>query len=125
MRNMSFMLTVGPIRARQKIVTRRLGWLGLKPGDQIRAVEKAMGLKKGEKVTELAILKVVDVRRERLARMSEDVDYGFAECRKEGFGDHPRLSWPSSFVEFFCATHQACTPETVVTRIEFEYVEAG
>lgn len=122
---MSFMLTVAPIRARQKIVTRRLGWLDLKPGDQIRAVEKAMGLKKGEKVNELAILRVVDVRRERLALMSEDVDYGFEECRKEGFGDHPTLSWPSAFVEFFCATHRRCTRETVVTRIEFEYVDAG
>lgn len=81
-----------------------------------------MGLKAGEKVKELAVIRVVSVRQEPLKAMTDDVEYGFAECGKEGFGDHQTLRWPSQFVEFFCNTHRDCTPETTVTRIEFEYV---
>ena len=46
---MSFMLTTNQIIDETKDVTRRNGWENLKPGDRLRAVEKAMGLKKGEK----------------------------------------------------------------------------
>ena len=49
-RNMSFALTTKQIEDETKDVTRRNGWWFLKPGDQIWAVEKCMGLKKGEKV---------------------------------------------------------------------------
>jgi len=66
---MSFALTTAQILNREKRVTRRMGWLNLKPGDRIRAVKKAMGLKKGESIEELAVLKVIDVRREPLDRM--------------------------------------------------------
>ena len=45
-RNMSFAMTTEQIRARTKTVTRRFGWWFLKAGDQVWAVEKAMGLKK-------------------------------------------------------------------------------
>jgi hypothetical protein len=51
-----------------------------------------------------------------------DTDYGFAETAKEGFGEDPKLKWPSAFVEFFCKSHKGVTPETEITRIEFEYV---
>jgi hypothetical protein len=81
-----------------------------------------MGLKACEKVKELAVIRVVSVRPEPLSAMIEDPDYGFAECEKEGFGDHHTLCWPSQFVQFFCSSHRGCTPQTVVTRIEFEYV---
>ncbi len=54
--------------------------------------------------------------------MLDDADYGFRECELEGFGEHPYFRWPSEFVEMFCKTHKGCTPETEVTRIEFEYV---
>ena len=47
-RNMSFALTTKQIEDETKDVTRRNGWWFLKPGDQIWAVEKCMGLKKGE-----------------------------------------------------------------------------
>ncbi len=50
MRNMSFMLTTQQMQDRTKDVTRRVGWWFLKPGDVIMAVEKGMGLKKGEKI---------------------------------------------------------------------------
>lgn len=81
-----------------------------------------MGLKAGEQVVRLATIRIVSIRFEPLRRMEDDLDYGFEECRKEGFGDHPTLHWPSEFVQFFCRSHKNCTPETEVTRIEFEFV---
>lgn len=134
MRSMSFALTTAQVRARTKTVTRRLGWTFLKPGDRIRAVVKCQGLKKGETQEQLAVLRVVDVRREPLRRMTDDLDYGFEEARREGFGDDATLKWPSEFVRFFCSSHRVdifdpcrarfsrpCTPEDEVTRIEFAY----
>lgn len=122
MRNISFMLTTDQIKARTKTVTRRIGWAKLVPGQLLRGVEKGMGLKAGEKVKELAVIRVVSVRQEPLKAMSDDFEYGFSECEKEGFGDHATLRWPSQFVKFFCNSHRGCTPQTMVTRIEFEYV---
>lgn len=122
MRNMSFMLTTEQIRNETKSVTRRAGWVNLKAGDLICAVEKCQGLRAGEKLNRLKTIKVVSVRREPLRAMTDDPEYGLAECVKEGFGDHPSLQWPSEFVPFFCNSHRGCTPETEVTRIEFVYV---
>ncbi|MEM5332178.1 hypothetical protein VSR34_37655 [Paraburkholderia sp. JHI2823] len=123
MRNISFMLTQQQILDRTKTVTRRTGWAKLKAGDMLRGVEKGMGLKAGEKVKPLATIRVVNVRPEPLSTMTADVDYGLEECAKEGFGDHPSLRRPSEFVKFFCGSHRSCTPDTVITRIEFEYVD--
>lgn len=125
MRNMSFAMTTDQILARTKTVTRRLGWLMLKPGDQVRAVKKCMGLRKGERIEPLAVLRIIDVRREPLRRMTDDLEYGFAEVDAEGFGHHPIYQWPPEFVEMFCASHQGCTPNALVTRIEFDYQGAG
>ncbi|MEY5100129.1 MAG: hypothetical protein RJA36_2848 [Pseudomonadota bacterium] len=122
MRNMSFALTTPQIMEGTKTVTRRVGWLRLKPGDQLRPVRKCMGLRPGEKLDVLRDpLIVVSVRREPLRAMTDDVEYGFRECELEGFGAHPDYRWPSAFVAMFCATHKGCTPETTVTRIEFAY----
>jgi len=122
MKNMSFALTTEQILDGSKTVTRRLGWLNLKPGQQVRPVRKCMGLKPGEKLDVLRDpLTVVSVRREPLRAMLDDLDYGLHECGLEGFGSHPDYQWPSSFVAMFCATHKGCTPETIVTRIECTY----
>lgn len=136
MRNMSFLLTTEQIRNRTKTVTRRVGWQFLKPGDLIQAVEKCQGLKKGEKMRPLAVLRVKDVRRERLDRMETESLYGQQECYAEGF---PRFT-PKDFVKMFCETHKVpdkrawglpvrkrtpfpMMPCDEVTRIEFEYVD--
>jgi hypothetical protein len=120
MRNISFMLTVPQIRARTKTVTRRAGWADLKPGTLLQGVVKSQGLKRGEKVEKLAVVRVVSVRREPLFTMLDrTLFYGMNECRREGF---PDLT-PVEFVEMFCRSHRGCTPETVITRIEFEYVD--
>lgn len=126
MRNMSFALTTDQIMEGTKTVTRRLGWLNLKPGDQVRPVRKCMGLRPGEKLDVLRDpLTVVSMQREPLKAMTDDVEYGIAECKAEGFGNHPDYCWPTEFVAMFCATHKGCTPETVVTRIEFSYTDDG
>ena len=40
MRNMSFSMTTEAVRRREKTVTRRLGWWGLKPGDELVSVRR-------------------------------------------------------------------------------------
>lgn len=119
---MSFALTTNQILDGSKDVTRRLGWLQIKPGDLIRPVRKCMGLRPGEKIQPLRDpLRVVSVRRERLDLMTTDLDYGIDEVRREGFAKNPEYGWPSAWVAMFCDTHKGCTPSTVITRIEFAY----
>lgn len=136
MRNMSFALTTEAVRKKTKTVTRRVGWQFLLPGDLIQAVEKCQGLKKGEKMRRLAVLRVETVRRERLDLMNDETGYGLREAALEGF---PDLTG-KQFVAMFCATHTVpdtrpwglpkrrrqafpMLPCDEVTRIEFTYVE--
>ena len=119
MRNMSFALTTEQVLAGQKTVTRRLGWKTLKDGELFQAIEKGQGLKKGEKVNRLRVLKAVDVRQMPLNRMLQDEAWGKAECIREGF---PNLT-PREFVEMFCKANRPCEPTWIVTRIEFDYPE--
>ncbi|MFZ2306787.1 MAG: hypothetical protein WAW73_20125 [Rhodoferax sp.] len=118
MRNMSFALTTTQVLEQTKDVTRRLGWLHLKASDLIQPVKKCMGLKPGEKIVKLVPpVRVVSVRREPLSMMTSNFAYGHGECIREGF---PEMT-PEQFVSMFCATHKGCTPDTVITRIEFAY----
>lgn len=114
---MSFALTVDQIRSKTKTVTRRCGWWFLGVGEEIIAVNKTMGFKKGEHPVHLARLRVVSARPEPLhAITAEDV-------KAEGFATHPMVKGsPSAFVAMFCQTHKDCTPETIVNRIEFDYL---
>ena len=111
MRRISFSLTEPQFLAGSKTVTRRLGWLKLKPGEHLMAVRQAMGLKKGEKQHELGEIEVVSVRRERLDAITQ------ADCDREGFPD----LGPSGFVDMFYR-HMRCKPHKLVTRIEFRRV---
>lgn len=120
-RNMSFSITTEQMRNRTKTVTRRLGWSFLKPGDVVNAVEKAMGLKPGEKIKRICQIRILDVRREQLADMLDGVDYGFQETTLEGFPEGTDKHWPSVFVDMFCRAMK-CKPETEVNRIAFEFV---
>ena len=121
MRNMSFALTTAQVRAGTKTVTRRMGWLFLKPADLVCPVVKSPGLKVGEKVEVIrAPLRIISVRREALVDLLIDETYGRRECALEGFGDDPVLCRTQDFILFFCRTH-ACGPGDLVTRIEFEY----
>ena len=113
-RNMSFALTTGQVMRQEKDVTRRFGWWFLKPGDIVNAVEKSMGLKKGEKVNVLARIRIVSVRAEPLNAITHD------DCRREGFPDFN----PVDFVRMLTA-HYGCEETKTVNRIEFEYLPLG
>lgn len=118
MRNMSFMLTTKQFLDGSKDVTRRMGWLFLKPGDVVMGVEKSQGLGKGGKIKKLGAIRIKDVEREPLELMTDWLDYGFEECRREGFPDMT----PAEFVEMFCKSHKGCKADEPVTRIEFEHI---
>lgn len=118
MRNISFQLTKDQILKRTKTVTRRMGWKNLHVGQRLRAVEKGMGLKRGEKIKPLCEIEVIDVGVECLAVLINYPSYGKEELVKEGF---PDMS-PAEFVQFFCDSHKGCQPGSEVTRIEFKYV---
>ena len=122
-RNISFAITTDQIRNHAKTVTRRAGWERLKIGEILNGCVKCMGLKPGEKIERLCQIRVIDVRRELLRRLTDDLDYGFRETTLEGFPDgHPK-HWPSEFVEMFCGSHGGVTPDSTITLIEFEYVD--
>lgn len=113
MKAMSFMLTTDQVLKRTKDVTRRNGWLKLKSGDRVKAVRKAMGLKKGERQEVLSIIEIVTVTREPLNAITQE------DVIREGF---PEMT-PAAFVDMFCDSHRGVVPSTVITRIEFRYVQ--
>jgi hypothetical protein len=112
MRNISFAITTDQVRNKTKTVTRRIGWLSLKPGEKLSGVEKCQGLKKGEKVKRIYDIEVVGVSRESLYQITPE------EITREGF---PGMTVPD-FIKMFCKSHKNCFAETVVTRIEFKYL---
>lgn len=108
-RNISFSMTKQQFLDGSKDVTRRMGWLHLQGGDVLCAVEKAMGLKKGEKINRFGLIRVVQANREPLKAITQE------DVVREGF---PHWS-TDEFIKFFCKGH-GCRPEDEVTRIEFE-----
>lgn len=112
-RNMSFALTTDQVRNKSKTVTRRFGWWFLKPGDELWAVEKAMGLKKGERVNRLAKIRVISTKCEMLGQITQD------DCRKEGF---PDLDPPGFVVMLQAHYGGSITRDSECNRIEFEYI---
>lgn len=117
MRNMSFSITTPQMRARMKDVTRRTGWKDLKPGTEVLAIEKGMGLKKGEKVVPIGAIRILDVRRERLDELvnRDRGAYGQTEMVREGF---PGLDPQDFMLRYFLEIN----PDDLVTRIEFEHL---
>jgi hypothetical protein len=87
-----------------------MGWRNLRAGDRIMAIDKGMGLKKGQKQVELGVIEVVGAWPERLNVIDD------AETVREGF---PELE-PAEFVAMFCKAN-GCKPDSEVMRIEFRY----
>ena len=110
-RNMSFAMTTDQMRAGTKDVTRRFGWLFIKPGDYVWAVEKAMGLQKGEKIKRICLIQIISTKVYPLDLIDQ------ADVIREGFPD-----WtPEQFVEMLVG-HYKVEPSRPVNRIEFEIV---
>lgn len=109
---MSVALTEDAVRARTKTVTRRAGWLMLKPGDRLTLCRKVMGRKRGEPLVRIVDVEVVSAGREALSSITR------SDVAAEGFPD-----WtPDEFVAFFLATHKL-GPDELVTRIEWRYLD--
>lgn len=107
-RHISFSMTTPQFLDGTKDVTRRMGWKQLKVGDELCAAKKCMGLKPGETIERLGLIRVTAVRRERLDAITPE------DVVREGFP-----GWSvEKFIAFFCAGH-ACQPDSIVTRIEF------
>jgi len=112
-RNMSFAMTPNQITKQTKTVTRRYGWWFLKPGDIVQPVEKAMGLRKGEKICKIGPpVKIISARAVRLCDIDKD------DCIKEGFPEFD----PDDFVDMI-QKHYGRDPTEKINRIEFEYLE--
>lgn len=113
MKNISFSLTTEQFKARTKTVTRRLGWKTLKPGQHLMGCKKCMGLKPGEKIEKLGEIRIVRVWQEQV----QDIHEMPLDLAREGFPGKT----PEWFVEMFCREMHV-KPETMIMRIEFEYV---
>ncbi|MFI6959663.1 hypothetical protein ACIBJI_40130 [Nocardia sp. NPDC050408] len=114
-RLMSVFLTEAQVRDRSKAVTRRMGWLMARPGDQLTLCRKVRGRKPGEPLVRITTVEIVSVRREPLSAITAE------DVAAEGF---PRMS-PPEFIDFFCSTHRGCRPESTVTRIHWRYLDAA
>lgn len=116
MRNMSFSMTTEQVRNRTKTVTRRFGWWSLKPGTKLWAVEKAQGLKKGEKVKRICQIEIVGTWTEQAQDIMYYGPFLSKELRLEGFPD----STSAAFIDMLCkGGHSPCDD---VNRIEFKYL---
>ena len=108
---MSFSMTIEQFRKREKTVTRRFGWSFLRPGEEVRGVEKAMGLKKGEKINPLGMIRIISTRKETLNEITQE------EVIREGFP-----GWtPEQFVKML-VDHYRVDQTSKINRIEFEYI---
>lgn len=123
MRNISFSMTTVQVRARIKDVTRRMGWENLAAGTILMACEKCQGLGKGGKIVKIGRIRVVSVERESLRRMLVKPFYGHNETTREGYPPGTEKHDPAVFIDFFCKGHKGCTLDSIVTRIEFEYLD--
>ena len=113
--NISFSLTAGQVKAREKTVTRRLGWWNLQPGTILNGIEREEG---GKKARKICTIRIVSVRMEPLDSMVEDQLYGQRECQLEGF---PDMS-PEEYVRMRIKHHGAI-PNKICNRIYFEYLD--
>ena len=116
-RNISFAMTTPQFIDGSKDVTRRFAWWKLKPGDILMAVEKGMGLQKGEKIKRLGLIEIISVKKEPLNQMAIDREYGLEEMRREGypFG----MKDPAEFVRRMAPNGDTAA---MVNRIEFRKI---
>jgi hypothetical protein len=112
-RLMSVAFTEAAVVARTKTVTRRKGWLMLKPGDRLTLCRKVMGRKKGEPLVRLAEVEVVSVTRGPLCTAAN-----LGELEREGCG---HMSYGEFWERYF--EPQGIASLDDVTRIEWRYLD--
>lgn len=121
-RLMSCAETIEGVRSRRKTVTRRQGWWQdkrgrelLVRGDRLQLCEKVMG-RQGAPLVRLAVVEVTSVRRERLSAMPDE------DVPREAVPGMENVS-AEEWVAWYCETF-GVTPDSLVTRIEFRYLDA-
>jgi hypothetical protein len=129
-RLMSVSLTERAVVERRKTVTRRRGWLKLKPGDRLTLCRKVMGRKHAdgtlEPLVRLAEVEVVSVRREELWHITDEdiareaVDPDLFEEVYTDTGQPTQVAW----VGWFCEQMHVM-PYELVTRIEWRYLDGA
>jgi hypothetical protein len=121
---MSYAMTTEAVLRHEKDVTRRLGWTRLKPGGLFVPVERAMGLKKGEKHVALwPLCRCVSNTPEVLRRLIDEPEYGRVEMVREGFPGMDPAEFVARFIRMNHLDRNTYSPDTqVVNRIELEYV---
>ena len=137
-RIMSCAETTQAVLDETKTVTRRLGWWEdrrgrrlLKPGDELSLVAKAMGRKPGEPLVRLALVEVVDVRREPLDTITdEDVHREGVVEQVRAWRDHCQMfdyaEEPGDLGLWFPIWYRrtfGCERDATVTRIEWRYLD--
>lgn len=121
-RLMSVAFTEAAVVARTKTVTRRKGWLFLKPGDTLTLCRKVMGRKPGEPLVRIAEVEVVSVGREPLCRVGEPGELtreGFPELDMAHVDDDECGVW--EFWQLYFEP-QGISLTDDVTRIEWRYL---
>ncbi len=108
---MAFSMTTPQFLDRSKTVTRRQAWLTLEAGDRLMAIEKGMGLKKGERQVLLGSIEILSVRREPINRITPK------DVAMEGFP-----GWTCrEFINFYCNGNR-CLEDDLCTRIHFRRI---
>lgn len=121
-RLMSVAFTEQSVRDRTKTVTRRKGWMFAKPGDRLTLCRKVMGRKKGEPLERICDVVIYSVNREPLSDLLRtDISNNVDEVAREGF---PGMA-PEEFIQRFFVDAQGMSPDDVVTRIEWRYLDEG
>ncbi len=123
--HVSFIMTKGAVRRREKTVTRRLRAERVTPGGLFVPVAQAQGLKRGEKHVSLwPQCRWVSKRAENLEDLLDPDKYSYVEAKREmvreGFPDME----PAEFVEMFRrANHKLTGPYPLpLFRLELEYL---
>ena len=111
---MAFSKTIDQMHDQSKTVTRRAykpdgRWAKLKKGDRITAIEKGMGLKKGERQVVIGEIEVLSLRIEYLYEVTAD------DVAREGFPGG--FDGPEEFIRKFGGPR-----DQLVLRIEFRHI---
>ena len=116
MRNMSFSLTTKQMYDRTKTVTRRdhATWGFLRAGDELMAVEKAMGLKKGDSIKRIGVIRIVSVKVEPWNAITDE------DVAREGFP-----GWTSQQFLEHVSKRLGLLDDKLCRRIEFEHVRSA
>ncbi len=124
---MSVAMTTDAVIERRKTVTRRKGWWVdkngrriIKPGDTLTLCRKVQGRKPGEPIERLAEVEVTHVTRHTLGALATS-PAAWLEVEREGF---PGMG-AEEFISRFFIEAQDMSPEDLVTRIEWRYLDGG